>query len=412
MTQSSLSHCRACEDSRNLTILIDFGQQPRSFDYCQNTAVDIFKLTLGQCESCGVVQLFDVVPSEYMKPTHQWVNNKEPDGHLTKIADILLKEGMKKQIKVLFVSRFDTKVYEIVSGKAGIESCMIDAKKDLGIESDMPGQALIQEKLDYEKLKLISRELGEFDFVVCCRLLEHTYKLSILIKGMSLLLNDNGKLIVEVPDSRKPLEQVDVAMLWEEHISYFTKETLVSCMKSNGFSCLKTMTCKYPQENALIGVFDKANEAEMELSNQYYSKLMADEVGITRSYADSVNNIKELVTNYLYDIRKISGDIILFGAGHRGVCFLNLMGITNKIVKYVIDDDPNKSNLRVPGCGIMIKGASSISYDGIGVCIFAVDISVEEKIANKINRLAGKKIEFYSISPESSYALPILTDKL
>ena len=70
--------CRSCNDD-SLTALINFGHQPRSFDYYEYADIDQFQFTLGQCGSCGVVQLIDVVPPMCMKPAYEWINNKEPE---------------------------------------------------------------------------------------------------------------------------------------------------------------------------------------------------------------------------------------------------------------------------------------------------------------------------------------------
>jgi|SaaInlStandDraft_7_1057024.scaffolds.fasta_scaffold19910_2 hypothetical protein len=402
--------CRSCNDD-SLTALINFGHQPRSFDYYEYADIDQFQFTLGQCGSCGVVQLIDVVPPMCMKPAYEWINNKEPEKHLSVISDMLLLESQKRSIRVLFVSRFDDKVHDAVSGESRIESLRIDPKEDLGIQIAVQSQALIQEKFNQTELKIISEKKGKFDFIVCCRMLEHAYEPVELIKGISLLLATDGKLIVEVPDSKKPLEQADIAMLWEEHISYFTKNTLVNCMERNGFVCVETMLCEYPQEDALIGVFVMSDEVDDISVNKSYLGNIISEMDLARRYADKIVYLKSIMTEYLSELIEKFGEIVLFGAGHRGVLFLNLMGISSDFVRYVIDDDPNKRNLRVPGSGVLIKNSDSVCYDEVGVCIFSVSLDAEELIVKKIKALAGKNIEFYSISPDSNYALPIIINE-
>jgi hypothetical protein len=95
---------------------------------------------------------------------------------------MLLLESQKRSIRVLFVSRFDDKVHDAVSGESRIESLRIDPKEDLGIQIAVQSQALIQEKFNQTELKIISEKKGKFDFIVCCRMLEHAYEPVELIK--------------------------------------------------------------------------------------------------------------------------------------------------------------------------------------------------------------------------------------
>ena len=67
--------------------------------------------------------------------------------------------------------------------------------------------------------------LGKFDFIVSCRVLEHTYNFDLFIKNLEFLLKPGGNFIFEIPDSEKSLKQGDIAMLWEEHPIYLTKKS-------------------------------------------------------------------------------------------------------------------------------------------------------------------------------------------
>ena len=84
--------------------------------------------------------------------------------------------------------------------------------------------------------------------------------------------------------------------------------------------------------------------------------------------------------------------------------FVNLLGISD-VVSCVIDDDENKQNLSLPGSNIMIRDSSFLVGSSLGVCLLAVNIAIEEKIANLVREKSGKNLQVFSISPDSPLAL-------
>ncbi|MDP7195729.1 MAG: methyltransferase domain-containing protein [SAR202 cluster bacterium] len=225
--------CRVCYSG--ISILLDFAKQPRAFDYYTgNENVEKFKFQLGQCFSCGTIQLVDAIPSSTMIPKYNWVENKEPTDHLNIVVETLKKDFFKDQkVKILFISKYDEPIYERVVDYENVFACILDPKEDLGLELNYISQATLQNKYVFTVIKKILNKYGKFDIIISCRMLEHSHQPAEFIKNLSLLLKDKGKMVIEIPDSSKPLVQTDVAMLWEEHLSYLTPSTL------NNFKSLK-----------------------------------------------------------------------------------------------------------------------------------------------------------------------------
>ncbi|MDP7197385.1 MAG: hypothetical protein QF864_14505, partial [SAR202 cluster bacterium] len=160
-------------------------------------------------------------------------------------------------------------------------------------------------------------------------------------------------------------------------------------------------------EDALIGIFKKENNSDHFKKASFQ---IEEEIELGNHFKIKTKLFKLAFRSFIHETRKEHGEIVFFGAGHRGIIFLNLMGVDSNAIKYILDDDKNKSGLRIPGVGIEIVKSDSILFDDIGVCIFAIDIKIENVIEEKIKKLSGKKIKFYSISPDSNYSLPIFRE--
>ena len=236
-------------------------------------------------------------------------------------------------------------------------------------------------------------------------MLEHANDLNSFIKGLTQLLKEDGKIIIEVPDSSKSLLQGDVAMLWEEHTYYFTPESLRLELDSHGYSLEKFIIYNYPQEDALIGIFNRNKNFNLEKRTL---PLPFGEYAIANIFKKKIEYLKSELSNQLSMLIDKFGKIVIFGAGHRAIMFINLLGVSN-LISFVIDDDPNKNNLKIPPAGIDIKSSEELNHNDIGVCIFAISLNAEEKVKKILSQKINRKIKYYSISPDSKYSLPIFS---
>jgi len=391
----------------NKNIVMDFGKHPRCFDFMKNRNedVEIFDFSLSQSKESGLLQLNNPLPAESLNPNYSWIQNKEPDDHAYLIAEQVLKYAGNNNAKVLFLSKYDRKVYELVKESLGSRAILLDANKDLGILDTNPNQALIQEKINLNNLEHLSSFFGQFDIIVTSRLLEHANNIHSFIIAITRLLNENGKIIVEVPDSTKSLLQGDVAMLWEEHTYYFTPESLRLEFDLLGHSLENYILYNYPQEDALIGIFNRSCRPNIE---KITSSLPFGEYAIAEMFKKKVEYLKSELSNQLSSFVKKYGEVVIFGAGHRAIMFINLLNIS-KYIAFIVDDDPNKNSLKIPPKGMEIKNSDDVDWINIGVCIFAISLNAEQKVKKILSKKINRKIKYYSISPDSQYSLPIFS---
>ncbi|MCU7837429.1 MAG: hypothetical protein KZQ83_19585, partial [gamma proteobacterium symbiont of Taylorina sp.] len=121
-----------------------------------------------------------------------------------------------------------------------------------------------------------------------------------------------------------------------------------------------------------------------------------------------ISVLKQKIQFELMHFQKQYGDIVIFGAGHRSIMFVNLLGISSYI-RFVIDDDTNKLNLLLPGTDIKIINSTLLSQYKPKVCLLAVGLHIEEKIVQKLNQINSGIEHFFSISPDSQNALAIFS---
>jgi 2-polyprenyl-3-methyl-5-hydroxy-6-metoxy-1,4-benzoquinol methylase len=387
--------CNICKN-KNIKMLNYFGEVPRSHDFKKKNITKKYKFVLNKCSKCSVIQLKKTGNNQSFIPKLKGIRNNEPDEHLNGLI-LYLEKKLKEKKKILLISSFDRKIYESLKNKNFKNLKLLDSKKHLKILKKNPNQFLIQNSiLKKEYIKKI-RNLGKFDIIVSCRVLEHTYNLNSFIKNLEIFLKPNGNFVFEIPDSQKSLTQGDVSMLWEEHPIYFTKKSFFRAFQILGYKVLSCKKYIYPQEDALVLrvkkygkekiIIKKITKTERKLGTLFVKKF--------------INKKKKLITFLKNQIHK-NKKIAIFGAGHRSIVYFH----TNKLtpyINYIFDDNKNKKNLIFPGTNLKIKPSLAIMNNKIDICFLSLNITKEKKIIDKLRKL-NNKIKFYSISPDSKYA--------
>ena len=153
------------------------------------------------------------------------------------------------------------------------------------------------------------------------------------------ILKKNGFLIIDVPDCEKSLLQGNITMPWEEHISYFTTDTLNRTLALHKFKKINFKKYHYKQENALVGLYqnkDRVNKKELVFKKKEHFNLFKKKIKIFK------NNTRKFFKKHS------NFGFYIFGAGHNAVFFFRFLKLSNKNIK-IIDDNKNKKNCFFPG---------------------------------------------------------------
>ena len=65
--------------------------------------------------------------------------------------------------------------------------------------------------------------------------------------------------------------------------------------------------------------------------------------------------------------------------------------------------------MKIPPAGIDIKNSKEKNINDIGVCIFAISLNAEQKVKKILRKKINRELKYFSISPDSQYALPIFS---
>lgn len=398
-----MGECLACQ-SRSIKTLLDFGDQP----VCSRFLVDrdaleyTHPLKFVLCLDCGLIQISEPFPLAEIFPRFDWITYREPERHLDDLAlKINRLPGVERQSSIWGISYKDESLLERMERIGGYQIGCLDLHEHLKITEPSAGVETIQARLHPEAAKEIALENGFAKVVIARHILEHAYNPVQFVKSLKALVNDDGYVVIEVPDNDKQLETFDYTGLWEEHISYFTRDTLKRLMATAGFRVVRFESYDYPLENSLVGIFQPSEYA---VASRLDRHVLDADRNRAVNFAERFPSKRLEIERMIKSIRRDKGRIVIFGAGHLSCKFVNLLGLGQLLDAY-LDDNPNKIGLFMPGSRLPIYGSDYLAQQGVRVCLLGANPENDETIIRNKSYFLDDGGEFKSIFPGSRYAL-------
>jgi hypothetical protein len=387
--------------SEPVSTLIDLGPQTVSnrFTAAAGTEEFLHPLVVGQCETTGLIQLCDPFPVAELLPVYDWITYSEPEDHLDEMVDHLCQlPGVASDSVICGVTFKDDTTLDRFAARGFTRTWRVDPAEDLGIAEPGAGAETIQDRLTPENArKIVERRGGQADVVVVRHVLEHAYDTLAFMAAVRELAKSGGYVVYEVPDCTRALDTCDYTTLWEEHVLYFTQETFRQAFAASGLALAWSANYPYVFENSLVGVGRVDEGVEPVMPDE---RVLQQELGRAANFFSSLAERKRIVNDYLAEFRAATGKIALFGAGHLACAFVNYLEIGHHF-DFVVDDNPHKKGLYLPGSGLPIKASGALVEEDIKLCLLSLNPLSEDKVIANNQDFVEQGGVFASIFPAS-----------
>jgi len=384
--------------------LLDFGMQPVCNRFLPSDAGEeyLHPLSLGQCSACGVVQIIEPAPASALSPQYDWIVYNEPEDHLSQLADaISCLPEVTKVSAICGVSFFDKPLLKILAERGFENVRRIDMQEELGINNPQAGVETIQDRLDEGTAISIKNGRGASDIVIASYILEHAHDLQRFLGGLKELASPNGYIVIQVPYCERVKNRYDYSAIWEEHIFYFTSATLRNSLINSGLRPLYFERINYKLEDCLVVILQRDEQSEFSSLDE--TVLSAERLR-AESFAETFGEHRERLKRFLEDRRSSHSPVALFGAGHRACTFVNLLELGEHL-EFIIDDDPHKQGLCMPGSRLPILQSSALLERAIKLCLLSLSPESETKVVSRNRALIEQGGTFLSIYPDSERAI-------
>jgi len=353
-----MSTCNSC--AAELENLLHLGDHPiaNQLTVEPNALVKVYPMKVGGCPRCGLVQLTEPIDAQLFYTDYATPTSWKREPHIGKLV-AALRPLLDREARILDVGCNDGRFLRNLLADGWQNISGLEPTRNTSEEAIRQGFTVYQQSLNYEVACQLTQDTGLWDCVSLRQVLEHIGDLQDFGRSLNLLLDMNGILVIEVPDSRTNMVGHDYA-LWEEHVNYFTPETLGAFLRAHSFELIDSYVS--PFSGVCLTVIARKVAESNEDSTEKASlstEVLRTQTDNFHSWADQYEGFKLRVRDEIV-MRSDAGQVVLYGVGSRSSNFINIMGVAS-LVTIAIDDQPQKQNRFMPSSGIPILSTAEAS---------------------------------------------------
>lgn len=368
---------------KNQCIAHKYLKDSKAFQYQQD-------MVIGQCHSCGLVQLLNTFPINQLVPSYDWITCTEPEAHLDGLVSTLSAlPGIDEQSEISGLTFKEQSTLDRFNCKGFTKTRILDPELDFSIFDPCSKIELVQHRFNSTSSNKIVKKYRKADVFIARHILEHAYSLNEFVNASLDLVRDDGYVVFEIPDCETGLNNGDPTILWEEHTIYFTEKTFKFFLNTLDYPVVHFKRVKYKYEDAFVAVLQKSplkQEATIKLENEFQR---------FDNFSDKLHKNKKNIALFLEGERNMGKKIGVIGAGHMANAFINGYSL-GKYVDYIIDDNPNMLGLYMPGCNKKIVSSDVIGTLSVDILLSTLSEQGEAKVRSRLEDKL-QEIEFMSI---------------
>ena len=306
-------------------------------------------IRLGFCRQCGMVYNVSFDP-EVMRYT---------SGYETSLHFSPLFQTYAQQLAERLITEYDLNgktIIEIGCGQGEFLSLLCADGRNQGVGFDPSYDSRHNGAAGTLSITFVqdfyTDSHGDYaaDFICCRQVLEHVESPREFLFQVRRAIGGRETIVFfEVPNVLYTLRDLGIWDIIYEHCSYFSPASLSRLFEESGFKVLRL-------EETYGGQF-LCLEAIPLHSLKPPPQDRADAIhameALVAEFTEEHNNKVRAWREHLARLGENGTRIVVWGAGSKGVTFLNVMNV-EKQIQYVVDVNPRKQGLFVPGTGQQI----------------------------------------------------------
>lgn len=315
------------------------------------------KLEMTFCNQCGFVfnKSFD---PELMDYNQDYNNTQEASQHFLEHLRILKEKIMKHK------SLEDSIITEIGCGKGFfLKMLVLDNNHNIvghGFDPTYEGNLVLEDgKLNFERRYFDSSCKGfKTNILVCRHVIEHIPNPMHFINEIANAISSNEKVSIffETPCIDWIFKTNTFWDFFYEHCSLFSASTLRFAFEKSGFYV-----------KSVEHVFDgQYLWLEAEKKSSSFSDVKYPSVNLDVASQFAANEV-EMIAEWKELLEKLipTGKVAVWGAGAKGVTFVNMIDPEQKLISALIDVNSDKQGKFVPGTGHPVINYSDVEKNEI-----------------------------------------------
>jgi SAM-dependent methyltransferase len=363
-----LTVCRACL-APDPYLFLPMGDHPPANMFVRPEELHqkqpAYPLNTQVCLRCGLIEVADQVPADFFRH-YLYVPSSATTmhNHFGELASVL---GVIAGPDLIVDIGSNDGLLLSACNKAGRKTLGIDPAANL---AEMAKHRGVETYVDYfnpETAVKVRDRYGNAKVIVATNTFNHIGDLHTFMKGIIILLADDGTFVVEVPRALDILEKNEFDNVYQEHVS---ECSLLSVVKLGAFFDLKVADVhRLSVHGGSMRIFMRRTAAAGEGAPIVQQMLDEEvragalDVATYDAFARRVDQIRKDLLAMLKDLKAQGLKIAGYGAPAKGNTLLNYFKIGPSHLEFLVDRSPLKQGMYSPGMKIPIKSPDAIATE-------------------------------------------------
>ena len=326
-----------------------------------------FALDVYLCETCGLVQLLDVIDPETLFRNYVYVTGTSTTmatHNKAYAATVTERLGLRPDDLVVEVASNDGSLLRYFDSY-GVRTLGVEPARNIARIAREAGIATVEEFFTSELAHELRDKYGSARAVIANNVLAHVDNTRDFLSGARTLLAPDGLLVVEVPWLGKLVANLEYDTVYHEHLCYFSLTALSQIYSAAGLyvvdvehvpvhgGSLRVYASPVPREAGPAASVTNllAEEAAAGLRDPLRLERFAHDVSRQRS------ELRALLESLQSDGKTIAG----YGAPAKGNTLLQYCNITSTMLPYTVDRNSLKVGCFTPGTHIPVLPVDTLA---------------------------------------------------
>ena len=368
------ARCRFC-DKELTNVFADLGESPLANSFLSKEQLErseekFYPLKAFVCEICYLVQLQEFEKPEnifseyayfssYSKSWLEHCKNYAGDaadrfhlGAKSQVIEIASNDGYLLQF-------FKEKKIPILGIEPAANVAKVAAEK--GIETMV---AFFDTKTAQE----LKDKGMQADLLVANNVLAHVPNLNEFVKAMKIALKPDGVISIEFPHVLQLIASNQFDTIYHEHFSYFSLIAIQKIFKAHGLVIFDVD--EIPTHGGSLRIYGKhAENIGNDDKNSYKTtdnvenlikketEFGLQDISTYTAFNDKITSARKEIQEFFEAAKKDGKRIVCYGAAAKGNTLLNYCKLDKQYIECVVDKNPHKQGLYLPGVHLPIKDA-------------------------------------------------------
>lgn len=355
--------CRFCGNPLEHSFA-DLGSAPLSNSYLRpahlHRAEAVYPLHAYVCAACFLVQLEEFETPEQIFSDYAYFSSYSESWlqHAERYVEAMTARfGLGAKSQVVEIASNDGYLLQYFVAR-GVRTLGIEPAGNVARIAEGKGIPTRVAFFSRETARQLVREGTHGDLIVANNVLAHVPDLNDFVAALQIALADNGVITVEFPHLLKLIADNQFDTIYHEHFSYFSFLSAKAVFEAHGLKVFDVE--EIPTHGGSLRLYACHDSADHPVSDTVEALLRHEiEAGLTRiatyeGFDEKVRQAKRGLLEFLIGAKSDGATIVGYGAAAKGNTLLNYCGVRTDFIDCVVDANPHKQGMFMPGSRIPI----------------------------------------------------------